>query len=77
MRRRRLRPGSSWHSDVDGFRERYDLTRPFVLYPTARLAAPAEPLVGAAAVHALLAGWRAALQPAAGERAGAAVGAGS
>ena len=40
-------------------------TRPFVLYPTARLAAPAEPLVGAAAVHALLAGWRASLQPAA------------
>ena len=52
-------------------------TRPFVLYPTARLAAPAEPLVGAAAVHALLAGWRASLQPAAHERAGAALGAGS
>ena len=46
-------------------------TRPFVLYPSARLAAPAGPLVGAAAVHALLAGWRSALQPPAGERAGA------
>ena len=36
-------------------------TRPFVLYP-ASLPAPAEPLVGAAAVHELLAGWRRFLQ---------------
>ncbi len=32
-------------------------TRPFLLYP-AQLALPAEPIVGAAAVHAVLAGWR-------------------
>jgi hypothetical protein len=37
-------------------------TRPFVLYPAGRLGAPAEPLVGAAAIHRLLAGWRAELQ---------------
>jgi uncharacterized membrane protein YvlD (DUF360 family) len=36
-------------------------TRPFVLAPPA-LPLPAEPIVGAAAVHALLAGWRRALQ---------------
>jgi hypothetical protein len=45
-------------------------TRPFLLYPAARLPAPAEPLVGAAAVHELLVGWRAALQPASGAPAG-------
>ncbi|HXV57475.1 MAG TPA: phage holin family protein [Gaiellaceae bacterium] len=36
-------------------------TRPFVLYP-ATLPAPEDPLVGAAAVHRLLAGWRTALR---------------
>ncbi len=36
-------------------------TRAFVLHPVT-LPAPAEPLVGAAAVHGLLAGWRAALE---------------
>jgi hypothetical protein len=32
-------------------------TRPFILYPPG-LTPPAEPLIGAAAVHALLLGWR-------------------
>jgi uncharacterized membrane protein YvlD (DUF360 family) len=32
-------------------------TRPFILYPPG-LAAPAEPIVGAAAVHQILLGWR-------------------
>ena len=36
-------------------------TRGFILHPPA-LAAPAEPIVGAAAVHGVLAGWRRALQ---------------
>jgi len=36
-------------------------TRPFILHPT-HLPAPDEPIVGAAAVHTLLTGWRAALQ---------------
>ncbi len=36
-------------------------TRPFVLYPST-LPAPSQPLVGAAAVHDLLAGWRRFLQ---------------
>jgi uncharacterized membrane protein YvlD (DUF360 family) len=36
-------------------------TRPFLLHP-ARLPVPDEPIVGAAAVHGLLTGWRAALQ---------------
>ncbi len=36
-------------------------TRPFVMYPP-RLPGPAEPLVGAAAVHDLLLGWRRALE---------------
>jgi uncharacterized membrane protein YvlD (DUF360 family) len=36
-------------------------TRPFILHP-ARLAAPEGPLLGAAAVHDLLAAWRADLQ---------------
>jgi hypothetical protein len=43
-------------------------TRAFILHP-AELPAPAEPIVGAAAVHGLLSGWRAALQPAADEAA--------
>jgi uncharacterized membrane protein YvlD (DUF360 family) len=37
-------------------------TRPFVLHP-AHLPLPAEPLVGAAAVNAVLLGWRRSLQP--------------
>jgi uncharacterized membrane protein YvlD (DUF360 family) len=36
-------------------------TRPFILHP-AHLRAPDGPIVGATAVHALLTGWRAALQ---------------
>ena len=36
-------------------------TRPFILYP-ATLPAPTAPIVGAAAVHDLLAGWRRVLQ---------------
>ena len=36
-------------------------TRPFLLYPSA-LPAPAEPVVGAACVHQVLAGWRRWLQ---------------
>jgi uncharacterized membrane protein YvlD (DUF360 family) len=36
-------------------------TQPFVLYPPG-LPAPAGPMLGAAAVHALLAGWRSTLQ---------------
>jgi uncharacterized membrane protein YvlD (DUF360 family) len=36
-------------------------TRPFILHP-ARLRAPDEPIVGAAAVHSLLTGWRESLQ---------------
>jgi hypothetical protein len=35
-------------------------TRPFILYPPG-LAPPAEPIIGAAAVHELLLGWRQAL----------------
>jgi hypothetical protein len=37
-------------------------TEAFVVYPAQRLTLPPEPLVGAAAVHALLAGWRMRLQ---------------
>jgi hypothetical protein len=37
-------------------------TRPFVLYPST-LALPPEPIVGAAALHAVLRGWRMALHP--------------
>jgi uncharacterized membrane protein YvlD (DUF360 family) len=37
-------------------------TRPFILHPR-QLTVPDEPIVGAAAVHALLRGWRMALQP--------------
>jgi hypothetical protein len=36
-------------------------TRPFILYPE-RLPRPPEPLVGAAAVHEVLSGWRRLLQ---------------
>jgi hypothetical protein len=46
----------SFHGGVGG-----PQTRPFLLYPGA-LPAPATPLVGAAAVHAVLLGWRRHLQ---------------
>ena len=36
-------------------------TRPFILHP-AHLEGPPEPIVGAASVHGILAGWRASLQ---------------
>jgi hypothetical protein len=36
-------------------------TRPFILHP-AGLAPPDDPIIGAEAVHAVLSGWRAALQ---------------
>jgi uncharacterized membrane protein YvlD (DUF360 family) len=42
----------SFHGGLGGSQ-----TRPFILHP-ATLAIPDEPLLGAAAVHALLAGWR-------------------
>jgi uncharacterized membrane protein YvlD (DUF360 family) len=42
----------SFHGGIGG-----PQTRPFVLYP-ARLPLPDEPIVGAAAVHGLLLGWR-------------------
>jgi uncharacterized membrane protein YvlD (DUF360 family) len=37
-------------------------TRPFLLHPPG-LSAPADPVIGAEAVHAVLCGWRRALQP--------------
>jgi hypothetical protein len=43
-------------------------TRAFILAP-ARLPLPAEPIMGAAAVHGVLSGWRRMLQGTAGERA--------
>jgi hypothetical protein len=43
-------------------------TRAFILAP-ARLPLPAEPIMGAAAVHGVLSGWRAMLQGAPAERA--------
>jgi len=42
----------SFHGGIGGAQ-----TRPFVLYPD-QLAIPAEPIVGAAAVHRVLLGWR-------------------
>ena len=44
-------------------------TRPFILHPPG-LPEPAAPILGAAAVHALLSGWRATLQAGAAARAG-------
>jgi uncharacterized membrane protein YvlD (DUF360 family) len=46
----------SFHGGLGGTQ-----TRPFVLHP-ASLPVPDEPIVGAASVHALLAGWRESLQ---------------
>jgi len=37
-------------------------TRPFVLHPL-ELHAPEQPIIGCAALHEVLAGWRTALQP--------------
>ena len=50
----------SFHGGLGGSQ-----TRPFLLYP-AELPVPAEPIVGAEALHRVLAGWRALLE---GERA--------
>jgi len=46
----------SFHGGIGG-----PQTRPFILHPD-RLPLPDEPIVGAAAVHGLLAGWRALLE---------------
>jgi uncharacterized membrane protein YvlD (DUF360 family) len=60
----------SFHGGIGG-----PQTQPFVMYPP-RLRDPAGPLIGAAAVHALLSGWRRDLQrPAALEPTRAGVGA--
>ena len=47
----------SFHGGLGGFQ-----TRPFILHPVS-LPVPEHQIVGAAAVHGVLAGWRAALQP--------------
>jgi uncharacterized membrane protein YvlD (DUF360 family) len=47
----------SFHGGLGGYQ-----TRPFILHPV-RLPLPAEPLVGAEAVHRLLRGWREAAEP--------------
>ena len=41
-----------FHGGIGGLQ-----TRPFILHP-AHLEAPAGPILGAASVHAILAGWR-------------------
>ena len=46
----------SFHGGIGG-----DQTRPFILHP-AHLEVPAGPILGAASVHGILAGWRQALQ---------------
>jgi hypothetical protein len=46
----------SFHGGMGGLQ-----TRPFILYP-ASFMLPGEPIVGAAAVHGLLRGWRQQLQ---------------
>jgi uncharacterized membrane protein YvlD (DUF360 family) len=56
----------SFHGGLGGTQ-----TRPFILHP-ATLPVPDEPIIGAAAVHALLSGWRRQLQPHAPARPGAA-----
>ena len=45
-----------FHGGIGGFQ-----TRPFILYPS-HLELPAEPIIGAASVHGILAGWRQTLQ---------------
>ena len=47
----------SFHGGIGGSQ-----TQPFILHP-AELEVPAEPIVGAAAVHGILLGWRHLLQP--------------
>ena len=49
----------SFHGGIGG-----PQTRPFILHP-ADLAVPAAPIVGAAAVHGILLGWRRELNGAA------------
>jgi uncharacterized membrane protein YvlD (DUF360 family) len=46
----------SFHGGIGGFQ-----TRPFILHPS-RLELPPGPILGAASVHRILAGWRQALQ---------------
>jgi hypothetical protein len=46
----------SFHGGIGGIQ-----TSPFILYPVT-LPAPEEPIIGAAAVHGILAGWRRDLQ---------------
>ena len=46
----------SFHGGLGGLQ-----TRPFILYPE-RLLVPDEPIIGAAAVHGVLTGWRQMLQ---------------
>ena len=43
----------SFHGGIGGFQ-----TRPFILHP-AHLEVPPGPILGAASVHGILAGWRA------------------
>jgi uncharacterized membrane protein YvlD (DUF360 family) len=50
----------SFHGGIGGFQ-----TQPFILYP-AHLEVPPGPILGAASVHGILAGWRQALQGGAG-----------
>ena len=45
-----------FHGGIGGLQ-----TQPFILHPV-HLEAPAEPIVGAASVHGVLAGWRKELQ---------------
>ena len=47
----------SFHGGLGGAQ-----TQPFILYPASALTVPAHKIVGAEAVHDLLAGWRAQLQ---------------
>jgi hypothetical protein len=47
----------SFHGGLGGYQ-----TRPFILHPVS-LPVPEHPIVGAAAVHGVLAAWRASLQP--------------
>ena len=46
----------SFHGGLGGLQ-----TRPFILYPE-RFLVPDEPIIGAAAVHGVLTGWRQMLQ---------------
>ena len=50
-----------FHGGIGGLQ-----TRPFILHP-AHLEVPAEPIIGAASVHGVLAGWRHQLQSGAGD----------